>query len=180
MVAVTGGGKSEMIALAARLKDADRTLSRALRADLRAAAAPVVGRTRAAIESLPSHHGGELRAEMAATVRASVSLGVRSGVQVTIVSAGSKMPPGKGNLPKWFDIGLWHHPVFARGERVRGKAVGKDRRTGRLTYDPPGWTWVTQTGKPGWFEGTIGASQPAFAAGVQRSLDDLARYLEGH
>ncbi len=157
---VTGTGPAEMKALAARLREADPALKRALRRNMRDIAAPTVARVQASILSMPSHHAGQFRAHIAATVTSSVGI-TRNGVQISILSRGAKMGPGQGEdtLPKHVDSRRgWAHPVFARRGRER--------------------VWVRQMGKPGWFEDPIGRSGPAVQRACQQAMDEVKRKLE--
>lgn len=170
---VTGGGAEEMKRLAARLRDADKVLRKELRKALTEASDPVVGAVREAIQASPSKHDGTLRGEVARTVSASVGT---SGSQVTlaIVSRGSKMPEGKGNLPSYLnDDKRWKHPVFGRAIAEIEAQVG-GRGHGR------GWTWVKQSSHAGgWFDQTISGRAPELRRSVESAMDETARKLEG-
>ncbi len=154
---VTGPGVPEMKALGARLKTAEPELKKNLRGQFRDVAGPLARAAQQSILSMPSHHDGTLRGELARTVTTSTRITV-NGIQVSVVSLGSRMPPGKQNLNGYTDSDKgWKHPVFGQSlpelaavtaRRILGKGAGRGH--GR------GWTWVRQIGKPGWFEGTIG------------------------
>jgi hypothetical protein len=166
---VTGPGPAQMKLLAVKLHQADPELRRELRRQFRAIAAPTVADVRASILSMPSHHDGTLRGEIARTVSASVGA-TRSGVRLDIVSSGRKMPPGKGELPRDTNAAKWNHPVFARpmGEiiaHMAGKGHGR------------GWVWVKQVGKPHWFETAVSKNAPRARAAVLDAMNSTARRL---
>lgn len=151
---VTGTGPAEMKLLAARLKTADPALKRDLRRNMRQIAAPTVARVRESILSMPSHHDGTLRGEIARTVSSSVGI-TKTGVRLDILSSGRKMPAGKDRLPGFTDSARgWNHPVF--GNRN---------------------VWRRQHGKPGWFELTIMRSARDAERAVQRAMGATARKL---
>lgn len=173
MARVTGGGQEEMRRLAGRLKTADAELRRQLRKALRDAAGPVTGAVREAIAASPSKHDGTLRGETARTVSASVSV-AGSRVTLAIVSRGSLMPDGKGNLPAYLnDDKRWKHPVFGRPlAEIEAQVTGKGH--GR------GWTWVKQSSHAvGWFDKTIAGRAPDLRRSVESAMDETARKLEG-
>jgi hypothetical protein len=163
-VTVTGGGPAEMKLLAVRLREADPALQRELRRNMRAAAGPIVARVRASILSMPAVHGSPpgrvpLREALARTVNSSVRL-TPKGVQADIVSLGSRMPRGEGNLNAYTGaLRGWGHPVFEQRGREK--------------------VWVRQHGKPGWFERPITQAAPALKAAVQDAMDETKRKLEG-
>jgi|SRR5882724_5060780 len=173
MARVTGGGPEEMKRLAARLKTADAELRKNLRKALTEAAGPVVGAVHEAIQASPSKHDGTLRGEAAATVSSSVSI-TGSGVTLAIVSRGSLMPEGKGNLPAYLnDDRRWKHPVFGRPlAEIEAQVTGRGH--GR------GWTWVKQSSRAtGWFDRTIASRAPDLRRAVESAMDETARKLEG-
>jgi hypothetical protein len=155
-VRVTGGGPVEMKKLAVELKAADPKFKRELQRNMRAIAAPVVARVRESILTMPSHHDGTLRGQVARTVSSSVGLS-KSGVRLDIISSGAKMPAGEDRLPGFLDSARgFNHPVFGN----RG-------------------VWRRQWGKTGWFENPITQEAPAMKAAVQAAMDETARHLEG-
>lgn len=174
---VTGTGPAEMRLLARKLQHAPPGLKRDLRRNMRAVAGPVVADVRASILSMPSHHDGTLRGEIARTVSSSVGI-TKNGVRLDIVSSGRKMPAGKGNLPRDTNAAHWNHPVYGRQmpEKIATAArrifgPGKGRGHGR------GWTWVRQTGKPHWFEAPIAASARDVRRAVEKAAQQTARRL---
>lgn len=156
MASVTGSGPEELRRLAAKLKEAGPELRRYLARELRDAAKPVVQAVQDAILESPSKHDGTLRREAAKTVSAAVGTAGKQ-VTLTIVSRGSQMPDGKGNLPAYLNDGTrWRHPVFG------------DRRN-----------WVLQSSRAtGWFDKTINDRAGDLRAAAQAALDDTARELE--
>jgi hypothetical protein len=150
--------------LAVRIRAADAGLRRELRQNMKAAAAPVVARVQQSILDMPSKHGGDLRREVAKTVTSRVSL-AKTGVQLTILSSGSKMPAGKTNLPAEMDRATgWGHPVFERKSRRRQRKH---------------WTWVRQRGKVGWFENAVAGEARQLRQAVQDAMDTTARKAGG-
>ena len=157
MVSIGGSGPRDMLVLAARLANADKDLRAQLSRRFRAAAEPVAADARQAILTAgPVHYERRLRAETAATVRTEVNLPV-TGVRVSILSEGTKMPPDKANLPHLMDVGHWRHPVFG------------DRQT-----------WVGQLSvRPGWFTLTCLAGAPAFNQAAVAAMDEVAQQIGG-
>jgi hypothetical protein len=157
---VTGTGVTQMQILAVKLKTADPKLKRNLRRRLRDTAGPVADKARRSILDMPAVRQAGLREEAAASVTTSVTM-TAAGIRVTISSLGSRMPPGKHNLPAYLDeVSGWGHPVYANRKKSRSQ-----------------WTWVHQTGKPGWFERPIAGSAKELRAACQRAIDDTAREL---
>ncbi len=174
---VSGTGPAEMKLLAVRLREADPLLRAELRRNFRAIAAPVVAEVRASILSMPSHHDGTLRGEIARTVSSQVGAS-KTGVRLNIVSSGRKMPAGKTELPRDTDNAGWWHPVYGgqnaektamASRRILGK--GKGRGHGRR------WVWVRQTGKPGWFEEPIGRAGREARQAVLDAMGTIERKL---
>lgn len=157
---VTGSGVDEMKLLAARLREADPKLKRELRRNFRDAAKPLVQAVQQSILTMPSHHDGQLREEVAKTVVLRTSFSA-SGVRVNIDSVGSKMPEGKGTLPHHLDSDKgWNHPVWGRGPRGRWH-----------------WTRRRQHGKPGWFERPIADNAREFRDAALKAIDAVEREL---
>ena len=175
---VTGPGVPAMKLLAERLKEADPVLKRELRRNFRDAAEPVAGDVQQSILLMPSKHGGTLRREVAKTVTVRTSF-ASSGVRVAIESLGQRMPPGKQTLPHHLDSPKgWHHPVYGRREAEMAvisarKAFGKGRGQGHGR----GWTWVHQTGKPGWFEKPVIDNARQFRDAALKAIDAVEREL---
>jgi hypothetical protein len=161
---ITGNGPEELKSLAVRLREADPRLKNELRRNFRKEADPVVRKVQASILAMPVTRGGSppgrvpLRAAIARTVTSSVRITAK-GVQVDIVSLGSRMPQGEGNMAAHVNARRgWGHPVFER----RGR-------------DP---VWVRQTGKPGWFTNPVSNSARDFQDGAQAAMDETKRKLE--
>ena len=172
MAGVTGNGPDGLKQLAARMAAADKELRRQLRKAMREAADPVVGAVREAIEASPSGHDGTLRGEVSRTVSASVSI-TASRVTLEIVSRGSLMPEGKGNLPAYLnDDKRWKHPVYGRAiAEIEAQVTGRGH--GR------GWTWVKQSSHAaGWFDQTIRDRAEDLRRAVQAAMEETARKLE--
>lgn len=157
---VTGSGVDEMKLLAARLKEADPKLKRELRRNFKDAAEPVIGDVEQSILLMPSHHDGTLRREVARSVVARTSFS-SAGVRVQIDSLGSRMPEGKGTLPRHLDSDEgWKHPVWGHGPRS-------------------GWHWTKrrQIGKPGWFERPIADNARRFRDAALKAVEAVEREL---
>jgi hypothetical protein len=137
-------------------------LKKNLRKRLKDAAEPVADKARRSILDMPGVRQKGLREEVAATVTTSVTTPA-SGVKVTIASRGSRMPEGKGNLPRYLDERRgWGHPVYADRSKPRSE-----------------WRWAHQQGKPGWFEQPIARSAPDLQRACERAIDDTRRLLGG-
>jgi hypothetical protein len=183
MAEVTGPGVEEMRLLSLKIRAADPKLKRQLRKRFRDVSNPLVAKVQASIltashfRTMPSglprpgtgkqrpgrtwHKTGSLREEIAKTVRSSVRF-TRDGVALDIVSYGSRMPPGKGNLPHHTDVGKgWGHPVFARPAVARGDRV-----------------WVREWGEPNWFEGTIARNAGDVKRAAEEAMNDVKHWLE--
>lgn len=132
-------------------------LRRELRAGLKAAVEPAAAAARASILSMGV--GGltravpSLRTVVAAAVKTEVRLGVkRAGIAVVVKK--HSMPRGFFNAPKRLNARKgWRHPVF-----------GTDR-------------WVSQRGKPGWFDDTLAKAKPAAVRAAKLAMDDVARRI---
>lgn len=184
MTQITGGGAEQMRLLAARIRQADPAFKRELLRRFRDASRPVTAAAVASIESMPSHHDGTLRGEVAKTIRASVGV-TRSDVRLDITSLGSRMPRGETNLPAYLDSAKgWSHPVYAQGPRFhlgRSHAAKYRRRPAALRpmVKRGSWTWVHQMGKPEWFEGAIGPLARGLQRDVSAAMEETKRKLGG-
>lgn len=145
--------------VAALSAEADgRELRRDLRRGLRAAAEPAAALARGSI--LAMGVGGldravpPLRTAIAAATKVQVHTGLKSaGVAVRVGK--TTMPRGFRNAPKRLNARKgWRHPVF-----------GTDR-------------WVTQRGKPGWFDLSMKTARPTARAAVGKAMDDVARRID--
>lgn len=153
---MTGGLRDR--ALADRLRSAPPVLARELRNEFRRAATVAADRAKGRILAAASHHDGELRAAIAASVgvRAGAS---RSGFGAEVRSEGTRMPPGQQNLAAYANgrgrYSRWRHPVW-----------GHDR-------------WVSQEwpSARGWFDDTIEDGAPEYRAAVARAMDRVRAYL---
>jgi hypothetical protein len=148
--------KSLRLLVRALRKEADgKELVRDLKRNLVAVAEPAAAAARASILSMESHHDDEpgLRAAIARRTRVSIrTTGRRAGVAIRSSKLG--MPRGFRNAPKRLNArGGWRHPVF-----------GHDR-------------WVSQMGKPGWFDDTIAKFKPAAREAAHRAMVDIAKRI---
>ena len=67
------------------------------------------------------------------------------------------------------------HPVFARGERIRGRTGTVDKH-GVKHYDPPGWTWARQIPvRPFMKEAADAASGKAADTFASKVINEWAR-----
>jgi hypothetical protein len=173
---VTGSGVTGMKLLAAKLKEADPKLKRELRRNFRAAAAPLVEDVKNSILTMPSHHAGQLREEVANTVVLRTSFST-AGVRVNIDSLGARMPPGKGTLPHHLDSEQgWNHPVYGRAE-AEAESVALQKIHGKGFGHGRAWTWRKQFGKPGWFERPITDGAREFRNAALAAIDAVEREL---
>jgi hypothetical protein len=124
--------------------------------NLRTVAEPAAAAAKASILSMESHHESMpgLRASIARATKVSVrTTGKRAGVAIRTSKLG--MPRGFRNAPKRLNSKKgWRHPVF-----------GQDR-------------WVSQVGKPGWFDDTIAAFKPAAHEAAKRALVEMANRID--
>jgi hypothetical protein len=149
--------KSLALLVAALRREADgKAMARDLVKQLRVAAQPALEAVRAAILSMPSHSvvTPGLRQAVARKTRISVrTTGRRAGVAIRALKTG--MPREFKNAPKRLNAKQgWRHPVF--GDRDR---------------------WVSQVGKPGWFDDTLTAQRPAVVHAVSRVLEHAANRI---
>lgn len=155
-----GGADDRTRAELARLRDAGPVLSRRLRDALRKAGKDAAGKSQQRIRSAFTSHGGELRAEIAATMTVTPHIR-RAGADVVIRSVGRRMPEGKTNLPAYANAGpkwqRWRHPVY-----------GQDR-------------WVSQDwpSARGWFDDTLRGQAVPVGRQLEQALDDAVRELGG-
>lgn len=140
------------LVIALRRESDGRELARDLTKQLYDVAVPARDAARAAIMSMSSKGqtvGRPLRATVAARTLISVHLGGRRpGVAIRAHKSG--MPRGFINAPKRLNS--------RRGWR-------------RQVYGGP---WVSQMGKPGWFDDTMRKFQPAARRAAQRVQDEMA------
>jgi hypothetical protein len=162
MARVTGSGPAQLKSLGVRLKEADPRLRREMLRSFRRSATPIVRKVQASILSMPSVHGSPpgragLRDALARTVTSSARVTAK-GAQLDIVSLGSRMPQGEGNMNAHVDArGGWGHPVF--------------QRRGRET------AWVRQRGRAQWFERPPIDSAKQVQDELQAAMDETARKL---
>lgn len=155
-------GADELRKLAAELAQFGPQVRQKLWRDLRIAAVPAATDAQGAILSgasageVPYHQPPGLRAQIAATVGVETS-GWRTGeVRVSIVSRGSKMPPGKDHLPQLADIGTWRAPLFGNREY-----------------------WHAQVSpKPGWFTPTVLGHRGRFIDAAEHAVNEAARQVD--
>lgn len=168
MTQVTGNGPGELKSLAIRLREADPRLRNEMRRNMRKAAGPMVRAVQGSVLSMPSVHGDPagrvppLRVAIARTVTSTVRTS-KTSVELHIVSLGSRMPQGEGNMAAHVNARRgWGHPVFGRHTMTRQE-----------------WTWRRQIGKPGWFTEPVKHHARDVQAQIQAAMDETKRKLEG-
>lgn len=137
-------------------KEADgKDLRKDLIKSTKAALQPAVGELRGAILAMPSHgdprKGPPLRQTIAARVRTEVKLSGRApGARVKVGK--TKSLRGFANAPMRTNRrSSWRHPVFNSG------------------------VWVSQTGKPGWFDDTVMYRRQQYRRAVLDVVEEMAR-----
>jgi hypothetical protein len=138
-------------------READgKAMARDLIKEQRVVAQPALEAVRAAILSMPSIStvAPGLRQTVARKTRISVrTTGRRAGVSIRALKTG--MPREFKNAPKRLNARQgWRHPVFGNRDR-----------------------WVSQVGKPGWFDDTLTAQRPAIIRAVSRVLEHAANRI---
>lgn len=128
---------------------------------LRAAVKPAVAAAKTSIMSMESNglkrSGGSLRAAIAKQITTEISATQRSAkVRVKVRRRG--MPRNFKNAPKVVSQPKgWRHPVIN---------TGGDR-------------WVTQIGKPGWFDEPLRSHRQQYQAAIKAALDATAVRIAG-
>jgi hypothetical protein len=163
----TGGLRDVALALA-REEDGLR-LRRDLASELEKAVEPGAEAAKAGILSLGSaglSKGESIRKAIADQVDVKARLGGRSaGVRVRALKKG--MPRGFDNAPMRFNRQSWRHPVPP--PRLPEGAEGPP--------EPP--EWVTQVGKPGWFDDPLRDRRDEYRDAVQKVVADMAGRIGG-
>lgn len=139
-------------------READgKELRRDLVRGLRSAVAPAAAAARTSILSMPvrgaaDREGVSLRAAVAAGVKVEIRTTGRAGVFVVARSNG--MPRKFRTAPKRLNARGWRHPVHGTKK------------------------WVTQVGKPGWFDDTLKHAKPGANRAAGEALDDVAKRID--
>lgn len=147
-----------MLLVALKAEATGTEFRRDLRAGLKVAVEPAVQAARASILSMGvaglTRAQPSLRTVVAAATKAQVRLGARkAGVSVAVKK--TTMPRGFRNAPKRLNARKgWRHPVF--GDRD---------------------VWVSQRGKPDWFDGPMRAAKPAAVVAAQHAIDNIAERI---
>lgn len=135
-----------------------KALRRDLGKNIRKALAPAVAEARAGIRSMSSAglpvEGGGLRQAIARRIRAQAKLSGRT--------PGARVRVSKRGMPRGFELAArrtnrrkgWRHPVY--GNRN---------------------VWVSQLGKPGWFDDPMRRGRPRYRAAVLAALNESARRI---
>lgn len=146
---VTPQGFRELAAATAAF---DKNLTRQLRANMRAAAAPVLDDIRRELLSGSYAMDAGMRAGIAAGLKIQVSTSAtRPGVRIT--ASKGRMPEGKGPM-----VRAWNRPEF------RHRVFGNEQQ------------WVNQSGHP-YFDKPIAAARPRFDAAVEQAMKQAAAQL---
>lgn len=149
---MTGADQLRAVSKQLRTVAEPKAMRRDLIAGLREASKPAVPAVRAAALALPAYgqkHTG-LRRRMAAATGVQVrTSGARAGVAVRI---GWKRMGDQARPARLMDRASWRHPVYGRA-------------------------WVVQRGVPGWFERANQSKARVVRAGLQKTLDEVARRL---
>lgn len=144
----------KLVAQAIRAEADGRKLVRELNKDLKAAAAPAVVAAKASIMAMPTQDAkyGDMRQAIASkvTVKVSNASGKSAGVNISLPRTG--YPRGFANAPRRFNAPSFRHPVF-------GSA-----------------TWVSQTGKPGWFT-AASEGKDKYVAAIREALERMAERI---
>lgn len=139
-------------------KEADgKEMRRDLVRGLRAAVAPAAQAAKAAILSMPARgasnrEGASLRASVASGVKVEIRTTGKVGVFVVAKSTG--MPRNFPNAPKKLNAKKWRHPVHGTKK------------------------WVTQVGKPGWFDDTVKDAKPGANRAAAEAMDSAAKRID--
>lgn len=144
------------LAVAIKYENDGQVMRKDLVRNLRAAVRPAAAEAKASILSAPSgglkQPGGSMRSAIARQIKTQVSL-TEKRAKVTVRVRNRNMPRGFKNPPKaWSLPGGWRHPV-----------IGWDHER-----------WVTQIGKPGWFDVPLRSHRVAYKAAIQEAMNDAA------
>lgn len=155
VVEIRGGAELRRISLELRRMGGGE-LTRKLRKELRAAAAPLVPQVRASIMQIPTtgDKSSGLRRRMAKATRLELrTVGREAGVAIRV--DGRKMPTGQGRLPAYMEGSRkrWRHPVY--GNRNN---------------------WVGQQPHP-YFYNVVRNLGPRSRVAVNRVLDEATREI---
>lgn len=146
-----------MLVAALRAESDGKALNRDLVHGLRAVVEPAAAAARSAILSMGTsglhHPEPALRTVVAEQTKVTVrTAGKHPSVGVRVTKHG--MPRGFDNAPKRLNAAKgWRHPVF-----------GQD-------------TWVSQRGRPGWFDDTLNRFKPAAERAAHEAMDGVAERI---
>ena len=157
------------LAVALKYEQEGATMRRDLVRGLRSAVKPAVAEAKSSIMSMDSgglrQPGGSLRRAIAKQITTEVSLTQRKAkVKVKVRKRG--MPREFVNAPKAVSMPQgWRHPVVQR--RLAKGAQGP----------MPAPRWVSQLGKPGWFDEPLRSHRAAYRAAVQAAMQATANRI---
>lgn len=149
------------LAVALKYEQDGAVMRRDLLRGLRAAVLPAVQGAKSSIMSMPSgglrQAGGSMRSAIARQVKTEVKLSARSA-KIRVKARRRGMPRGFVNAPKAYNSARgWRHPVIGTN----------------------GQRWVSQRGKPGWFDDPLRSRRDQYRAAVlaamQQTADRIAR-----
>jgi hypothetical protein len=159
------------LAVAIKCEENGAVLRRDLLRGLRAAVRPAVGEAKSSIMAMDSgglrQPGGSLRRAIARQITTEVSM-TQKRAKVKVKVRKRNMPRGFVNAPKTVGLpGGWRHPVVQR-------PLGKGK-AGPM----PAPRWVSQLGKPGWFDEPLRSHRAQYRAAVEAAMrataDRIAR-----
>ncbi len=124
---------------------------------LRAAATPAAQAAKQSILSMPAtgasdREGASLRTAVAGGVKVEIRTTGKVGVFVVAKSTG--MPRNFRNAPKRLNAKSWRHPVHGTKK------------------------WVTQVGKPGWFDDAVKKAKPGANRAAAEAMDGMAQRID--
>jgi hypothetical protein len=136
-----------------------KKLRRDLAKNMRTALAPAVAQAQSGIKSMSSgglpHTGPPLRAAIARQVKAEARLSGRS-TGARVKARKKSMPRGFANAPKRTNSHKgWRRQVYGRG------------------------AWVTQRGRPGWFDEPMKRNAKQYRAAVLAAMEQAAKRISG-
>lgn len=143
--------------LAARLRGLENgaQLRKDLVRNLRTAVKPAADKAKQSIRSMPTHGRRHAGPSLRSAVARKVQIQVRtSGRQAGVRVRTGKTPNVRGfiDAPKRLNRQSWRHPAFGDTEQ-----------------------WVTQVGKPKWFDAPMQEGKPRYKRAVKDALDKTAR-----
>src|SRR5260221_390511 len=106
--------------------------------------------------------------------RVPLSIRLMGGARSVTIVAGGRAAPQAYTMEGYPSGRPISHPVYGRGPSRRGVPVGTDPRTGKIIYDPPGWTWVKQVPRP-FLREAIDSKATEMTEAFAKVIDDWAK-----